>query len=128
MKKLVSISLLFVFLSTNTELHQLLKLPVLIHHYLVHHQDEQDKSFFHFLSDHYSSNPEHSDNDHQEHGNLPFKTADCATAHVSLAFVNLTLHYILRPIAFYDIISPIYNGASYSYALINNIWQPPKMS
>ena len=101
---------------------------MLIHHYLSHHQDEHDKSFAHFLEDHYSSNPEHSDNDHHEHDNLPFKTADCATAHVALAFINHTLYSIPRPVAFYDKISPIYNGAFYSSAVVSNIWQPPKIS
>jgi hypothetical protein len=128
LKKLIAISFLFVFLTANTELHQLLKLPVLIHHYLSHHQDEQDKSFLHFLSDHYSSTPEHSDNDHHEHDNLPFKTNDCATAHVSIAFVNLTPFTISRPIIFQDKVSPIYNGGFYSASVISNIWQPPKIS
>ena len=37
-----AISLLFVFLYANTELHQLLKLPMLIHHYLSHHHRRKD--------------------------------------------------------------------------------------
>jgi hypothetical protein len=128
LKKFVSVSLFFVFLSANTELHQLLKLPVLIHHYLAHHQDEEAYSFFHFLSNHYSSNSEHSDKNHQEHDNLPFKKANCPSVLVSLAFINHTLYSIPRPIDFCHKISPIYKGAIYSSSVVKDIWQPPKIS
>jgi hypothetical protein len=128
LKKTITISLLFVFLLANTELHQILKLSVLIHHFLSHHQDEQNKSFFYFLNDHYNDTPEHSDNGDKEHDNLPFKTADCATAHISLAFVNHIQFSIPRPTVFHVKISPIYNGAFYSSAVVSNIWQPPKIS
>ncbi|NBU04883.1 MAG: hypothetical protein EBT39_00830 [Sphingobacteriia bacterium] len=128
MKKLIAISFLFVFLFANTELHQLLRLPMLIHHFSEHHDQEPDESFADFLNEHYSDHHNHSDNDHHDHDNLPFKTKDCATAHVSLAFLNHIQFSVLRPTAFYDKISPIYNGAFYSSAVVSNIWQPPKIS
>jgi hypothetical protein len=126
--KLVAISLLTVFLGANTELHQLLRLPVLIHHFFEHHDQEPDESFADFLNEHYSDNQNHSDTNHNDHENLPFKTNDCATAHVSIAFVNPTSFSISRPKTFQDKVSPIYNGLFYSSSVVGSIWQPPKIS
>ncbi len=126
-KKLIAISFLFVFLGAHTELHQLLKLPILIHHFFEHHHQEPKETFANFLNDHYSDTNQHSDTNH-EHDNLPFKTTDCATAHISLAFVNPVQFSITIPTTFYDKISPIYHGAFYSPTVVNNIWQPPKFS
>ena len=128
MKKIIAISFLFVFLCANAELHQLLRLPVLIHHFLDDLNQEPDETFTDFLNEHYSDHQNHSDNDHHDHDNLPFKTNDCATAHVSLAFVNHNPYSISSPAVFYDKISPIYNGGFYSSAFVSNIWQPPKIS
>jgi len=128
LKKIIAISFLFVFLGANSELHQLLRLPVLIHHFFDHQEQEPDETFADFLNEHYSNHQNHSDNDHHDHDNLPFKTTDCATAHVSLAFVNPIQISISRPIVFQDKISSSYNGAFYSSTIVSNIWQPPKIS
>ena len=133
MKKVIAISFLFIFLSAYTELSQLLRLPILIHHFLDHQEQEPNETFADFLNEHYSNHQNHSDHDHHNdhnnhHDNLPFKTTDCATAHVSLAFVNPIKFSIPRPTFFHDKISPIYNEAFYSFAVVSNIWQPPKLS
>jgi hypothetical protein len=128
LKKIIAISFLFVFLGTNTELHQLLRLPVLIHHFLEHHDQEPDESFADFLNEHYSDQQNHSGANHHEHDSLPFKTTDFAKTNVSLAFVNPTQFSISRLIIFQEKISPIYNRAFYSSAIVSHIWQPPKIS
>ena len=128
MKKKSALVLLSVFLLANTELHQLFKLPVLVHHFFEHHQDAQDKSFFHFLSDHYSSKPGHSHNDNNEHDNLPFKTSDCAAIHTSLAF-NPHHHFsFCEPQFIPEKVLVPYNEVIYSSAILNSIWQPPQFS
>lgn len=128
LKKVIAISFLFVFLCANTELHQLLRIPVLVHHFFEHNQQEPDETFADFLNEHYSGQQNDSDNDHHEHDNLPFKSADCATAHVLLAFVSEAQFSITRQVIFKDKISPIYNRAFYSSSVVNTIWQPPKIS
>jgi ABC-type Zn2+ transport system substrate-binding protein/surface adhesin len=131
LKKLIAISFLFLFLSANTEIHQLLRLPVLIHHFLEHQNQEPDETFSNFLKEHYYDHQNHSDHDHQDHHDhdkLPFKTTNCALAYVSLAFVNPIQFSISPSIIFHDKISPSYNGALYFSALVRNIWQPPKIS
>jgi hypothetical protein len=130
LKKVIALSLLFTFLSANTELHQLLNLPMLIHHYFSHHQDEHDKSFAHFLSDHYSSNPEHTEDDkhEHEHDNLPFKTNHCATMHSVTAFNHPHNFSLSEPNIVSEKVEVIYNVLIYSSSALTNIWQPPKLS
>jgi len=99
-----------------------------IHHFLEHHTQEPDESFADFLNKHYVDHQNHSDSDHPDHDNLPFKTTDCGKMHISLAFLNPIPFSIPRPTAFHEKISPIYNGAFYSSAVVSNIWQPPKIS
>ena len=127
MKKLIAISFLFVFLSANTELNQLLRLPILIHHFLEHHEQEPDETFTDFLNEHYSADQSLSNHEHHDHDNLPFKTTHCSVAHASLAFVSQIQYSIPKPIILYDKISPVYNGSYYSSAVGSNIWQPPKI-
>ena len=123
LKKTIVILFLLVFVSSNTELHQLLKLPVLMNHYLDHLKINQDESFFNFISEHDSSQPDHSD---QEHHNLPFKTTDCATVNSVLPYVNSHQITVNRPQSFFLKVTPIYQGIIYSSAYLSNIWQPPK--
>jgi len=83
LKRTIVISLLAMFLYANTELHELLKLPVLVHHYLEHDTSSPDLSFFEFLKEHYDSNNthRHPDNNHNDHQKLPFKNGNCSTMH-----------------------------------------------
>jgi len=132
LKKLIAISFLIVFLSANTELHQLLKLPVLIHHFFDHHNQQPSETIVDFLSEHYSASKNQSTADKHDrkhnHDNLPFKSNDCATAHASLTFEIQTPFSIPRPIILREKNSPIYNKTNYSSAIVSNIWQPPKIS
>lgn len=128
MKKLVAISFLFVFLGSNTELHQLLRLPVLLHHFFEHQGQEPDKSFTDFMKEHYSGTQSHPDTGHHDHDNLPFKTNDCATTHPSGVFVTHLTILVSPPNTFHYQLSPIYNGDFHAVAVVSNIWQPPKVS
>ena len=128
MKRLIALSLLFVFLGANTKLHQLLKLPVLIHHFLEHQTQEPNETIADFLVEHYSDTQNHSEPDHHNHDNLPFKTNDCATAHVLIAFENHISFSVPSPNSFKNAGSPIYDGVIYFSVFHSIIWQPPKTS
>lgn len=126
MKKLITISLLFVFLCANTELHQLFNTPTLIHHYLEHKEKNPDCSVLTFLQEHYSNESEHNLVSEKEHENLPFKTNDCTTSHTVLAFDNLN-KYSFRLINTSSVkLKIVYEEATYSSAILNKIWQPPQ--
>ncbi|MCE9540348.1 MAG: hypothetical protein K8R85_14200 [Bacteroidetes bacterium] len=127
MKKLIAISFVFVFLYANTEMHQLLKLPVLVHHYLEHCKEANNSSFVGFLYNHYNSEKPHSDNDHHDHQNLPFKT-DCANIHTSFAFTGHHQYSFQSTPPVSVKVNVVYNEIIYSSASLSNIWQPPKFS
>lgn len=114
-------------MSVNTEAHQLLKLPVLLHHYFDHKETNNTISILDFISKHYGEdNSKTSHNHNDEHEKLPFKSNDCGVVHASLVYCdhfsfNFTYHvpvFSKETIAYDD----NFNGSS----LLVNIWQPPK--
>ncbi len=125
LKRFIAISFLTLVLATNTELGQLFKLPVLIHHYLEHVELDGQKSFADFLAEHYSSEINHPDDAHSDHENLPFKAIDFHIAQ-GLIFVshpefNLTASSLASS-------SPkriAGNQNLHSTDAGDNIWQPP---
>jgi hypothetical protein len=72
LKKLLSISLVFAYLTANTELRQILSLPHLIGHYHAHQQANPSLSFLNFLAMHYGGD-DGNPNDNNEDSKLPFK-------------------------------------------------------
>ena len=115
----------------NTELVQLLKLPTLIHHYLEHHDDKNDDeygiSFIDFLKNHYNENNHHSDNDKNDHQNLPFKTTVCNSINTVIAFVQQTVFtlHATAVICTKNIASN--TEQDYTSKSFGSIWQPPKL-
>ena len=70
MKNAATIFLLVLLVSIQTPLGQLLKLPMLVEHY-IKHQKQEVVSFIDFLHNHYAS--DHTDADLPEDEQLPFK-------------------------------------------------------
>ncbi|HND94364.1 MAG TPA: hypothetical protein PLR98_01675 [Chitinophagaceae bacterium] len=127
MKKLVTTFFLFIFLSANTAFGEVLKMPLLIHHYIEHTQEDNDNSILDFLAQHYGNkcNHQHSNN-HHNHEKLPFKTADCHFAQViTVAPTFITFTQAIPSIA--EIKIPA-QQQDYSNAYLGSIWQPPKVS
>jgi hypothetical protein len=64
---------------TQTELHQLFKLPILVEHFKEHQALNRDITVLYFLKEHYICHTE-IDNDYQRDMQLPFKTTDFVNA------------------------------------------------
>lgn len=71
MRKTIAILFVVIFTGATTELGQVLKLPLLVQHYLAH-RETQPVSFWQFIYDHYSY--DHQDADKNQDMQLPFKT------------------------------------------------------
>lgn len=126
MKKLIVIVLMFIFLCTNTEIRQLLKLPVLIHHYLIHHQKETSNSFIVFLLNHYQKESTHTSANH-EHENFPFKSANCNLANEIIAFSTPPLYsFKVQDVIVVKKEILLFNTLLFSSSQLTKIWQPPK--
>jgi len=121
-KKFITISLLALYLFCATEACQLLKLPVLISHFLEHQKINKSISFVEYLDLHYDNNPDTQE--HQE--GLPFKSVDicCIAGHSTLPFIELEIdlpcyNYLVKEF-------PQYRHLGYQLLKSQDIFQPPR--
>lgn len=119
--------MLGVLLLAQTELHQLLKLPVLISHFMEHRAVNPHISLGSFLALHYLNAPIHDD-DYERDQQLPFKASDCMTSQVHSTAPVLTSIELQHP----QPEAPIAHNGYYRCFLPTpgtaEIWQPPKLS
>ncbi len=129
LNRIIAISCLIVYLFTTTELHQLLKLPVLAHHYQEHKQIDSDITFWQFMSMHYSQ-PDDHDADHDKDMKLPFKTDDGCMSFITAVYVAPIVASM--PIAS---TKPVYRSEKKEHfqkqvclqsSFLASIWQPPR--
>ena len=125
MNKLVTFFLITVFLCANTSIGELLKVPNLVEHYKQHIQQASNSSasFVDFIIDHYAKN---TDNDLDEHQNLPFKTFDHTS---NVLFVFPISHFKLETekVAIVTNETFVYKN-SFKSNLFTSIWLPPKIA
>ncbi|MFA5575051.1 MAG: hypothetical protein WC994_08365 [Brumimicrobium sp.] len=127
MKKVIAIFFIFSFLSANTTFGEVLKLPLLLHHYIVHNQEDNDNSILYFLAKHYVNDVNHQHNENQhDHDNLPFKTINVHAVQV-VYFPPLFIDFSGQ-LAEKELKIPIRQQQNYSNAYLNSIWQPPQTS
>ncbi len=122
MKRVFAIGLLFFYLISFTEFSEVLRLPLLVEHYIEHKDKVADLSFLEFLGMHYKNDVAHDDQDMS----LPFK--DC---HHSSGGQTVVLP--LQKIAL-DENSFIISNSYASFYLLHepklvaaDIFQPPKL-
>ena len=126
MKKYTVILILTAYLFSTTELHQLLKLPIVFEHYYEHKQLNQDISFLDFLDMHYMHGSPLSV-DYDQDMKMPFKTIDkCLNAAIPVIVpqnVNIAIHQPVQlKIKKRFIMQDEFVPSSY----LSRIWQPPK--
>ena len=127
MKKVVSISFLIVFLLANTELHEVLKIPLLFEHYLLHKQEDKNQSFVTFIYKHYVSVQDHF-HLQNDHDGLPLKTKDCIKYNPGIVSF-LLIPYARLQEAPYQLKQRIFFKKVFLSNLNQgNIWQPPQIS
>lgn len=107
---------------------QLLKLPVLVHHFIEHNHKEKAITFFTFLNEHYFSSESHPDNNKHDHQNLPFKACNSHLISTLLHFgqQNVCIEQPVNIITSNNVV-PLYRQ-HYTSNIFGAIWQPPKLS
>lgn len=83
LKSFIAISLLSLHLSSTTEIHELLKVPVLIEHFIEHRSKNQQLSFWDFIFLHYAQGKA-KPADYDKDMKLPFKSIPEITCSVSM--------------------------------------------
>ncbi len=125
-KRFLTIFCFTVIVTAGTELHQLLKLPVLVQHFHEHQQEDKNVSLLRFIIIHYfSGSPK--DKDYDRDMQLPFKTTDCsllANIVVPLQPVSITTN----PEFFVTNYYPAFKNNTSLPNHFSDIWQPPRIS
>jgi hypothetical protein len=123
LKRLLAISLLALYINSNTEFHEMLRLPILLEHYAEHKLQVKDMSFWEFLTMHYKTDLSHDDQDNR----LPFKDR-------SHSFAAPVMALPIQKIALEEKtpLTEISHSSTYTEASIasclHDIFQPPRHS
>ena len=128
MRKRIAILFLSIYLCSTTEVHELLKIPVVFQHFIEHQQEDPQISVVQFLQIHYLQGNV-KDKDYERDMQLPFKTAGEFFASSATPFVPLNaqidIQYPDQDILInWSLHQPAYIFSAYQV----NIWQPPKMA
>ena len=128
MKRIFALTFLSLYLISTTELHQLLKFPVLVEHFYEHQQKEKNITLWKFLCIHYI-NETVKDADYDKDSKLPFKTLDnCNSSnHITLLPEQKFCFNTVILISLDKVIIKYYSRFT-NFTFLKSIWQPPKFS
>lgn len=123
MKKLGIIFFIAIHMLSTTEMGQLLKIPVLISHFIEHKQQDR-MSISEYLVHHYGGHEKDADWDTDM--TLPFmKHGD--VLHVVVLEPNHIFASIKKPTFFHNKgLYSIPQKEDFTYSYLSSIWQPPK--
>ena len=128
-KKILITFLCIHILLPNQLVQDIVRLPVLVAHFLQHTHTDNHIHFTEFIADHYSDH-EHHDKDHDNHNNLPFHNHDF---NFQQCIFNVTVLDI------FSTALPNYGTANsktkiisrqhfHSSTALSSIWRPPKFA
>ncbi|MCO6494255.1 MAG: hypothetical protein J5I91_01060 [Bacteroidetes bacterium] len=126
MKRLIAIIFLLGFLNTNAALGEILKLPILVHHYFEHLNTIGKIDFVDFISEHYSNHINHADADDHDHEKLPFRSVDCQSPTLITISPDESPIFSSLDFLFEKSKKPVFKTSQYSNDFLTQIWQPPK--
>ena len=127
MKSKSAYLLIAFYLLATTELNQLLKLPILVGHFLEHRAETEKLTIYQFLYIHYAQG-DVKYADYEEDMKLPFKESSNFLVQTNLitppqifrVTLNKNLSKVLQKKFFYT------NDSLITSNFLSNIWQPPK--
>lgn len=126
MKRKISILILVVYLLGATDAYQLLKLPLFVHHFIIHHEENPNLSLAGFIKIHYLD-PVVIDDDYAQDMQLPFKTHEidsCFVSAVTMPLQKISIEAPALPLPLITYSSIVLKP--YYYQPMVNIFQPPK--
>lgn len=129
MKSKSAYLLIAFYLLATTELNQLLKLPVLVGHFLEHRAETKKLSIYQFLYIHYAQD-DVKYADYEEDMKLPFKASSnfliqtnvITPPQIFRVTLNKNLSKVFQKKFFYT------NDSLMISNFLSNIWQPPKLA
>ncbi|MBL7850494.1 MAG: hypothetical protein JNN04_06300 [Cyclobacteriaceae bacterium] len=123
MRRLAAIGMLVLHLSLFTEMNELMRLPLLVEHFMEHQAMVPEMSFFQFLAMHYKTDVAHDSTDME----LPFKSCDHSVASPTFTFPQQEFELITAFTSATLQFPSHYNSFIPSTGL-NEIFQPPRIA
>jgi hypothetical protein len=126
-KKAVAIFFMSIYMLSFSELHQFLRMPVLIQHFIEHRHQDPSISLLSFLNLHYIHQYV-KDEDYQRDQQLPFRHTDCCVTYTTICCecpVNSTIEMPVRTVETKNEYI-LYDEDNHSLLAIADIFQPPR--
>ena len=127
MRKYIAIALVSIYVFSMTEVHQLLKMPLLVEHYLAHKDADKELSLLSFLEMHYL-NGSHMDADSKHDMQLPFKNMQDNHPNVMVTLPNGYIFFETLPSIKTDGSIIVSKSQVLESNYLKSIWQPPKIA
>jgi hypothetical protein len=125
MRRANAISLLLLYFLVNTELRELVRLPILFEHFSEHKQRNKHVSFSDFIVLHYFSGHV-KDADFERDQQLPFRGIHCEELSTPVGLPVESFEEPLPEISYATLKVGIYVSRFHSSLFQFTIWQPPK--
>ncbi|HET6543492.1 MAG TPA: hypothetical protein VFG46_23570 [Chryseolinea sp.] len=125
MRRASAISLLLLYFLANTELRELVRMPILFEHFSEHKQRNKHVSFLDFIVLHYFSG-HLKDADFERDQQLPFRGIHWEELSAPAALPVESFEEPLPEISYAILNVGIYVSRFYSSLFQFTIWQPPK--
>jgi hypothetical protein len=126
-KKAVAIFFMSIYMLSFSELHQFLRMPVLIQHFIEHRHQDPSISLLSFLNLHYIHQYV-KDEDYQRDKQLPFRHTDCCVTYTTICCecpVNSTIEMPERTVETKNEYI-LHDEDNLSLLAIADIFQPPR--
>lgn len=124
-RKLTGILLISVYMLSFAELHNLLKIPVLLEHFKEHKQEDPSISFWSFIKLHYFD-PIVVDDDYQRDQQLPFRDTDCCIVTTASVCECLQVTVEIQPLSEQSKEFHLFNEINKPQFTSFDIFQPPR--
>jgi hypothetical protein len=127
-RRFLTILLFGLYLASATETYQLLKMPLLVQHFIKHKADNPETTLFAFLEMHYAQ-PQTYDDDWQQDMQLPFKVHDVEFHSLPVICVHEQTPDTRAPERLLPAHEPsMLSMVGYSSRYPGKIFQPPRLS
>lgn len=115
------------YLFASTEFAQILRIPLLVEHFVEHKHEDESITLYEFFVMHYLDE-QHLDGDYDKDMRLPFKTLTSSTTSIVDFIPSLNLSIIPKSENKEIVGFNPYEDLFIENIFISSIWQPPRFS
>jgi hypothetical protein len=128
-KKAVAIFFVSIYMLSFSELHQFLRMPVLIQHFIEHRHQDPAISLLSFLNLHYIHQYV-KDDDYQRDNQLPFRHTDCCVTYTTICCECPGNTVIEMPVRTTETRNEyiLHDEDNHSLLSVADIFQPPRLA